>query len=277
MSPWTSFIDCLQPNSQDILSATEQCPTQPHHTMDSADDNITSTTPGTLTLNSHDACDACVVESDSELTTMSASVPTSQVTASGAQAADDDKLMTTSSDTPESVCLAETETETENVLSVISINKDIPQNDASCGDTAACADDSMENTDNGVVDLENHCQVVVVKQEKGLDLSSEVPQLTSQSTSTTDQLVVVKIEECPHDVEQNQSVAFQDLVPAFDRPDGETSCYLVDYRGTHRNDSSSSSIDSSDSDNAQSEYVGIHYSTNSYNPGSFKTRKCFWI
>ena len=256
--------------------------------MDSADDNTTAATPGTLTSNAEGTCDASIIGSDSELTsqaTMSDSVSTSPVTGSGVQTSDVDKLMMTCTDAPQSMCLAQTET--ENVSSVISRNKDIPQTDASCGDTAACTDDSMENTDNGVVDVEKRGQVVVVKQEKGFDLASDVPQLASQSTSATGQLVVVKTEhlsetntgggvECTHDVEQKQSVAFQDLVPAFDQPDGERSCYLVDYRGTNRHDSSSSSIDSSDSDHANSEYVGVRYSTNSYNQCSFKNPKlCF--
>ena len=163
--------------------------------------------------------------------------------------------------------------DTNMASNVLSTNKNIIQPNVT-GDTEMSTSHYSEPT--AVQDMSADI-VVSIKQEKGLEsTSAELPQMTGISCGSASAgdgnthcltnrngsnesvhptLVHVTIKEEP-------SVAFHDLISVADGSDEEKledgstelSCYTLDYRGRSRKDSSSS-IDSSDSDRTDSEYV----------------------
>ena len=119
--------------------------------------------------------------------------------------------------------------------------------------------------------------VVSIKQEKDLEsTSAELPQMTGMMrdpasagdgnthylTNCNDSNESVHPTHVHVTIKEEPSVAFHDLISVADGSDEEKfedgstelSCYTLDYRGRGRKDSSSS-IDSSDSDRTDSEYV----------------------
>ena len=119
--------------------------------------------------------------------------------------------------------------------------------------------------------------VVRIKQEKDLEpTSAELPQMTGTSCGSasagdgnmhclTNQNDSNESEHPTHvhvTIKEEPNVAFHDLISVADGSDDEKledgstelSCYTLDYRGRGRKDSSSS-VDSSDSDRTDSEYV----------------------